>query len=54
MLSDIRDTQSMVFKGLSGDLEVTQKEMLKGVGRVYYDPRAIISIISASECIRKD
>lgn len=52
VLSDIRNTQPIVFKGLSGDLEVTQKGMLKGIGRVYYDPRAIMSIISASECIR--
>jgi hypothetical protein len=53
VLSDIRDTQPMVFKGLSGDLEVTQKGMLKGIGRVYYDSRAIMSIISASECTRQ-
>jgi hypothetical protein len=53
VLRDIGNTPPMVFKGLSGDLEVKQKGTLSGIGRVYYDPRAIMSIISASECIRQ-
>lgn len=42
-----------VFKGLAGNLEVTQKGTLPGIGQVYYNARAITSIISASECIRR-
>ena len=40
-----------IFKGLVGDFEVRQMGMLSGIGRVYYNPHAGMSIISASECV---
>ena len=51
VLTDIRDTPTTTFKGLAGNMDVTQMGTLEGVGRVYFDTRAGMSIISASECI---
>ena len=50
ILSDVSFVTPTIFKGLVGDLEVRQMGTLGGIGRVYYNPHAGMSIISASEC----
>lgn len=48
LLSDVSYVPPAIFRGLPGDMEVTWT--LGGISRVYYNPYAGMSIISASEC----
>ena len=40
-----------MFKGLHGSLTVTKAGNLRDIGIVHFDPRAELSIISASDCL---
>ena len=40
------------YNGLNGSLIVTQAGQLADIGRVHYDPRAGMTVISASECLK--
>lgn len=52
VLNDIVQVPPTTFKGLAGQLEVTHMGTLPGIGKVYFDTRAGMSIISASECTK--
>ena len=50
-LTDIATCTPTVFKGLHGSLTVTKAGNLPDIGIVHFDPRARLSIISASDCL---
>ena len=53
VFTNITDTPATTFRGLAGDMPVTKQGMLRGIGRVHYDSRVGMSIVSASECQRR-
>ena len=53
VLSDIQTCTPTLFKGLHGTMTVTQAGQLADIGIVHYDSRAVLSVISASDCLRQ-
>ena len=51
VLTDVATCTPTVFKGLHGSLRVTQAGQLGEIGIVHFDPRAELSIVSASDCL---
>jgi hypothetical protein len=51
VLSNIVTCTPTVFNGLHGSLTVTKTANLRDIGIVHFDPRAGLSIISASDCL---
>ena len=51
VLTDIKSCSPTVFKGLHGSLTVTKAGQLGDIGVVHFDPRAGLSIISASDIL---
>ena len=51
VLTGIATCTPTVFKGLHGSLTVTKAGQLGDIGVVHFDPRAGLSIISASDCL---
>ena len=51
VLTNIASCNPTVFRGLHGSLTVTRAGQLSDIGIVHFDPRAGLSIISASDCL---
>jgi hypothetical protein len=51
ILTNIQTCNPTVFKGIHGSMRVTQAGQLADIGLVHYDPRAGLSVISASDCL---
>ena len=53
VLREIKTCTPTLFKGLHGTMTVTQAGQLADIGIVHYDSRAVLSVISASDCLRQ-
>ena len=52
VLSDVESCNPIVYQGLHGSLTVNKAGQLGDIGIVHFDPRAEVSIVSASDCLR--
>jgi Zinc knuckle len=53
ILSNIESCTPTTFKGIHGSMRVTKAGQLLDIGSVHYDPRAGLSVISASDILRQ-
>ena len=53
LLCNIQSCTPTTFKGIHGSMRVTKAGQLSDIGVVHYDPRAGLSVISASDILRQ-